>query len=110
NGAAMKSVWQVIWEYAAHFRNERYWAQMHRLLGALSNDELQLLSLDHIGGSRLAYISAPVFSPDGDVLLSISLSGFTRKLDARAVARLAERVCEAAANVTNATRGRMPRT
>lgn len=109
NGPAMKSVWQVIWEYATHFENERYWAQMHRLLGALSNDELQLLSLDQAGSLRLAYLSAPVFSPAGEVLLSISLSGFTRKLDARAVTRLAERVCAAAANVTNASHGRMPR-
>ena len=105
NGPAMKSVWQMIWEYATHFRNERYWAQMHRLLGALSNDELQLLSLDHVGAARVAYISAPVFSPSGEVLLSISLSGFTRKLDARAVARIAERVCEAAARVTDSARG-----
>ena len=44
NGAAMSSVWALIWEYATHFRSERYWTQMHRLLGALSDDELQLLA------------------------------------------------------------------
>lgn len=110
NGAAMKSVWQAIWEHATHFESERYWTQMHRLLGALSNDELQLLSLDQVGSLRLAYLSAPVFSASGEVLLSISLSGFTRKLDARSVTRLAERVCAAAANVTSASHGRMPRT
>jgi DNA-binding IclR family transcriptional regulator len=109
NGPAMKSVWQLIWDYAAHFQSERYWAQMHRVLGALSNDELQLLSLDGVGNVRLAYISAPVFSAGGEVLLSISMSGFTRKLDARAVARLAERVCNAAAQVTSASGGRAPR-
>ncbi|NGY04015.1 IclR family transcriptional regulator [Solimonas terrae] len=109
NGPAMQSVWQLIWEHATHFRSERYWAQMQRLLGALSNDELQLLSLDQVGSLRLAYISAPVFSASGEVLLSISLSGFTRRLEARAVARMAEHLCNAAAQVTAATRGRIPR-
>src|SRR3546814_18650926 len=85
--------------------NEKYWAQMHRLLGALSTDEFQLLTLDRIRTFRLAYISAPVFAASGEVLLSISMSGFTRKLDAGAVARLAERVSTAAANVTRAAHG-----
>lgn len=108
DGPAMKSVWQAIWEHAANTQNEKYWAQMHRLLGALSTDEFQLLTLDKVRSSRLAYISAPVFSPNGEVLLSISMSGFSKKLDAGTVSRLAERVCTAAMNVTSATHGRVP--
>lgn len=109
NGPAMKSVWQVIWEHAANFRDESYWAQMRRLLGELSKDEFQLLSLDNIDSVRLAYISAPVFSATGEMVLSISMSGFTDNLDADTVSRYVERVCTAAANVTSETHGRMPR-
>src|SRR3546814_2976804 len=64
DGPAMKSVWQAIWEHAANTQNEKYWAQMHRLLGALSTDEFQLLTLDRIRTFRLAYISAPVRSEE----------------------------------------------
>ena len=109
NGPAVKSVWQVIWEHAANFRDESYWAQMRSLLGELSRDELQLLTLEHIGPVRLAYLSAPVFSPAGEVVLSISMSGFADDLDAAAVSRYVERLRTAAANVTSETHGRVPR-
>lgn len=109
NGPAMKSVWQVIWEHAANFRDESYWTQMRSLLGELSRDELQLLALDNIESTRLAYISAPVFSPTGEVVLSISMSGFADSVDAGTVSRYIERLAAAAANVTSETHGRMPR-
>ena len=109
NGPVMKSVWQVIWEHAANFRDESYWAQMRGLLAELSRDELQLLTLENVATVRLAYISAPVFSSTGEVVLSISMSGFADQLDASTVSRHIERLCTAAANVTSQTHGRMPR-
>ncbi|WP_428310585.1 IclR family transcriptional regulator [Hydrocarboniphaga sp.] len=109
NGPAVRSVWQAIWDQAARLRDERYWEQMRRLLAGLSRDELQLLTLDQPGAIRLAYISAPVFSPGGEVLLSISMSGFAEELDADTVSRHVERLCAAAATVTQQIHGQLPR-
>lgn len=109
DGPAAKSVWQRIWDDAANIREEHDWTQMRGLFAGLSRDEFQILALRPTRPIRLAYISAPVFSPIGDAVLSISVSGFTESLDANAIAQLAERLCNAAANVTRQIHGRAPK-
>ncbi|MDB5970360.1 MAG: transcriptional regulator, IclR family [Hydrocarboniphaga sp.] len=109
DGPAVKSVWQMIWDHAAKFHDAHYWAQMRRLLGDLSKDEFQLLTLDRDASLRLAYISAPVFSAGGEVVLSMSMSGFAGNFDGGEALQLAERLCTAAAHVTGETHGRRPR-
>lgn len=75
----------------------------------ISLDEFQLLDLASPPALGVNYISAPVFSSEGDVCLEIVISGLPANLNAEGIERYATRLCRAAEIVTNETRGRRPR-
>ena len=58
---------------------------------------------------RLNHIGAPVFGPRGEVVLALFLIGFRGQIAANEVPRYAERLTQAAAEVTIALRGHPPR-
>jgi DNA-binding IclR family transcriptional regulator len=80
----------------------------HSAFSELGHNEYVLLELEHSASYRLSHIAAPVFGPDGRVVLSLNLMGFRNELGAEQVPELAERVTEATNRVTKAIHGKVP--
>jgi DNA-binding IclR family transcriptional regulator len=78
------------------------------LLGELGRQDYLLLELEPAHSYRLSMVSAPVFGPDGSVVLALSLFDLPGSLPADQVPALAERLADAAATVTKAIGGRHP--
>ena len=78
------------------------------LLEELAHDEYLLLELEKAQTYRLSHISAPVFGPDGSVVLALNLLGFPGLLRAEQVPELADRLVAAALTVTKSIHGRAP--
>jgi DNA-binding IclR family transcriptional regulator len=78
------------------------------LLAELARGEYLLLELERAASYRLSHVAAPVFGPDGSVVLALTLIGFPGRLDADAVPELAERLVASALVVTKAIHGRAP--
>ena len=78
------------------------------LLEELAHDEYLLLELEKAHTYRLSHISAPVFGPDGSVVLALNLLGFPGLLRAEQVPELADRLVAAALTVTKSIHGRAP--
>ena len=77
-------------------------------LEELAHDEYLLLELEKAQTYRLSHISAPVFGPDGTVVLALNLLGFPGLLRAEQVPELADRLVTAALTVTKSIHGRAP--
>lgn len=108
-GPTMAELGRVIGEHPENYREDPQWTQMKELTGRLSRDEVQLLSLDDVGAMRLNQLSAPVFSPEGEVTLDLVITGIPHRLNAQEVEHYAQRLRAAAAVVTSETHGRIPR-
>jgi DNA-binding IclR family transcriptional regulator len=78
------------------------------LVAELGHEEYILSELETSASYRLAHIAAPVFGPDGRVVLALTLIGFPGQLSAEQVPAQARSLCEAAARVTRSLRGRPP--
>ena len=78
------------------------------LVAELGQEEYILAELEHSATYRLAHIGAPVFGPDGSVVLALTLIGFPGQLRADEVPGQAMRLCRSAARVTKALHGRPP--
>ncbi len=72
-------------------------------------DEIQLTEFDHLCGSDISHISAPVFTPNGAVSLALMLTGMPMNLTGSGIAEYAERLRLSAATVTSETHGRPPK-
>ena len=77
-----------------------------KLFEELSHGEYQLLELERAASYRLSHIAAPVFGPDGGVVLSLNLLGFGSRLPADRVPELADQLVAAALTVTKSIHGR----
>ena len=71
-------------------------------------EEYALVELPGSTRYRINHIGAPVFGPDGNVVLGLFLIGFRGQIAAEEVPRYAERLLNAAAAVTAAVRGTTP--
>ncbi len=109
NGPNLRSLRQVASEHHSRIRDDAHWARMQSLIGQMSDSEIQLLSLDDARPLSISHISAPVFSPAGEIALELSLTGIPDNLDAAEIRQVAERLRAAAAMITSETHGRMPR-
>ena len=70
--------------------------------------ELQVKDLGELAGIGANYIAAPVFAPDGSIVLEIVASAFPSSVDVSAWQHMAMSVVQAADAVTVALRGRKP--
>jgi DNA-binding IclR family transcriptional regulator len=75
---------------------------------AIRVDEYALVELDHSATYRLNHIGAPIFGPNGRVLLALFLIGFQGDIPAAEVPRYAERLRYSCAAVTEKIGGREP--
>lgn len=93
---------------AGQKRDEAYWANVFALVGQHSAKELQLFDIGAAGPEGISYIAAPVFSPAGTVSLQLTIRGMARNLSTAQIEHYAERLCAAAALITNETHGKVP--
>lgn len=71
-------------------------------------EEYALVELAETANYRVNHIGSPVFDQRGEVVLALFLIGFQGQIPAREVPRYADRLREAAAEVTTALHGRPP--
>jgi DNA-binding IclR family transcriptional regulator len=89
-------------------RDAAYWASVFELVGHFSPKEMQLFDIGDAGADGIAYISAPVFSPSGNVSFQLVITGLPSDLSVQKIERYAERLCATAALITSETHGRRP--
>jgi DNA-binding IclR family transcriptional regulator len=82
-------------------------AERDQLLRDLGHAEYQLLELEAAATYRVNQISAPVFGPDGTVVMALGLMT-QDELPAAEVPRMARRLIAKTSNVTHAIGGRTP--
>lgn len=81
---------------------------LEAIVEELGHQEYILLELEHSVSYRLSMVAAPVFGPEGTMVLALSLFGFRAPLDASQLARAGERLLAATRAVTDAMHGREP--
>lgn len=89
-------------------KDPAYWNRVHDVIRRLTPDEVQLANLSDAQGSGVGYITAPVFSPMGDVALELAITGMPHNLSPGEIERYAARLRAAAAVVMSETHGRIP--
>jgi DNA-binding IclR family transcriptional regulator len=78
----------------------------HEPPGSRRGEEYALVELAGDSRYRINHIGAPVFGPRGEVILALFLIGFRGQIAAEEVPRYADRLCEAAGQVTLRLQGR----
>ncbi|HEY8527981.1 MAG TPA: helix-turn-helix domain-containing protein [Acidimicrobiales bacterium] len=78
------------------------------VLGELGRQDYLLLELEPAHSYRLSMVAAPVFGPEGNVELALTLFDLPGQTAADQVPELGERLLDAAATVTKAIGGRPP--
>jgi len=82
--------------------------ELAELLRTVAEEEYATVDLDHDFQHDVTAIGAPVFGPDGSVVLVIGLMGFAHRLSGAQIPPYAERLLAATAAVTTAVHGRPP--
>ena len=80
-------------------------AILGELVDALAHEEYALIELGPSASYRVNHIAAPVFGPEGEVVLALTLIGFRDQLSAEQVPQYAERLMVATRTVTKAIHG-----
>ena len=107
SGPASRALRQLTVAPISH-QDEAYWAGLRQLIADLSTREMQLLDFDEAGADGIAFITAPVFSPTGQVSLELTIGSLPRGLGRADVEYYIERLRAAALSVTAETHGRVP--
>jgi DNA-binding IclR family transcriptional regulator len=81
---------------------------VRRLIDETAAEHYDPVDLAPDGPYEVCTLNAPVFGPDGDVLLVMSLYGFPDRLDFDEVQTYVARLLEATQKVTRVSRGRVP--
>lgn len=108
SGPAFRALRQFTMAPVGYQQDESYWAGLRQLIADLSEREMQLLDFDEAGPDGISFITAPVFSPEGQVSLELTLSGLPSGLKRAEFQNYVERLCAVAAFVTTETHGRIP--
>ncbi|MDE2303810.1 MAG: helix-turn-helix domain-containing protein [Sphingomonadales bacterium] len=89
-------------------RDADWWAGVQQMIRELTLREVQILDPAQAAPDGVSHIGAPVFSPSGSVAFQLVATGLPRDLRAEDIERYAERLCAAAATVTDELHGRPP--
>lgn len=108
-GPGIETLRRAIHRHASNYREAEYWQQMEDHIGALDADEIQLLNSEKLAQREISFLAAPVFAPNGDVALEISLSGIPPGTTRDELKRYSDRLRAMTALVTAETHGRPPR-
>jgi DNA-binding IclR family transcriptional regulator len=79
-----------------------------QLIDELGHQEYILTSIDRQARYLVNHLVAPVFGPDGDVVLALSLFGFGGAITGKQAEGYGDRLLEATTNVTKSVHGRTP--
>lgn len=99
---------QLVADHVDSYQSPAYWAAMDKALGQLSENEIQLLSLDDLGSARISHISVPVFSASSEVILELTLAGLPLVMEQAEIEARISRMRAAADYVTGEVHGRKP--
>lgn len=88
--------------------DEAYWSHVGDVVRHLSPDEVQLKNLADAVGKGVGYVTAPVFSPGGEVALELAITGLPHDLSVEQIERYSSRLRAATAVVMSETQGRIP--
>jgi DNA-binding IclR family transcriptional regulator len=81
---------------------------VERIVEELGHEEYILLELERSVSYQLSLVAAPVFGPDGGVVMAVAMFGFRGPLDAVELTRAGSRVLAATRAVTHAIHGHEP--
>jgi DNA-binding IclR family transcriptional regulator len=109
NGESSGRSRQAMSSPADQVRDAAYWGRVFQLIGQLTANEIQLVELDEAPPTGVSYMAAPVFSPAGDVLYQLVVTGMPTNLGVREIQNFAERLCATAAEITGDIHGRPAR-
>ncbi len=87
---------------------QRAGRRAQELVAGLAAEEYALVELEGARTYRVNHIAAPVFGPDGGVVLALTLVGLPPQLEPADVPHYALDLCRSAALVTKAIHGRPP--
>lgn len=107
-GPGMEVLRQAIHKHASNYREPEYWQRMNSYISKLQPDEIQLQDLADLENRDISFLAAPVFAPNGDVILEISLSGLPAQTSASDLKLYSDRLRAMTALITSETHGRMP--
>jgi DNA-binding IclR family transcriptional regulator len=108
NGESSGRSRQAMTSPADQVRDAAYWGRVFQLIGQLTANEIQLVELDEAPPTGVSYMAAPIFSPAGDVLYQLVVTGMPTDLGVREIQNFAERLCATAAAITGDIHGRPP--
>lgn len=106
SGPAFRALRHFTAAPVGHHGDEAYWAGLRQLIADLTDREIQLLDFSEAGADGVSFITAPVFSPAGEVTLELSLGGLPTELTPAELERHVERLLAAAAVVTREAQAR----
>ena len=75
---------------------------------SVRSEEYALVELQPEESYRVNHIGAPVFGPDGGVMIALFVIGFPGRISGAEVARIAERLTAATERITKGIHGRAP--
>ena len=107
-GQTLEKIHQTTLAYEDAPFDEALKARSIELMGELSREELQLTEFPPSQDTQISHISAPVFSPTGEVSLELVLTGGATVLSVDEILHYRDRLCAVAEYVTSETHGRAP--
>jgi len=108
-GSTMRKLRQIMILPIGQIRDDAYWASVLEVTGQLSANELQLFNINEAIFEGISYISAPIFSPEGQVVFELVLNGMPTNLSAQEIEHYIEKLHTTAAIITSETHGRPPK-
>jgi DNA-binding IclR family transcriptional regulator len=108
NGPALRQMRLAGAQASGRHRDEAARAREIAAIGQLSAPEIQLERIEDALAEGVGYISAPVFAPNGEVAMELTLSGMPSNLSVAEIETMAERLRTTAAVVTRESHGRLP--
>jgi DNA-binding IclR family transcriptional regulator len=91
-------------------RDRDAFAEAARVTRSLSEDELQLVSLQRKRSYEVQHIAAPIFDARGGVVLELTLTDLPHRMSASCIEAMARRLCGACGDVARAVGGHPPST
>jgi len=107
---ARKALGRSLDELSRQPSDDRLRSDVDTMITALAQRDYQVRDVDPRRSYEVSMIAAPVFGPDGEVVLSLTLLGFPSALLGSVVSEYGERVRDVALVLTRRSRGRVPAT
>ena len=105
---ARRALGHALDDLAGHPTDEALRTTVEEYVGTLAGREYQLRNLMAARSYDVSMIAAPIFGSTGEVVMALTLLGFSGPLKGRAVTAYGDRLRDAGLVVTKRSRGRVP--